>query len=262
MKPLILMYLKRQNKSSEKRKIMNETVSKKCLICNQEIKNSDETKTCVSCGTIYHKACWEENNGCAIEGCNENHQKGNANHDSVCKKCGAKLELGQKFCPTCGNPVNESEKEVHIEEKENNISISKKHKKKIILLTSIIAVVIIVVIVLVLVLGGNKRKVNFSKLYEKYCDSNWSSLAEDKSYLSIDTNPSNYDDEGLYYPSAYEAVKSINSALGLPESLNKSIEETSSVDGRITEEYDDLGITVYWTYHPDKGLEITYKYQD
>lgn len=254
------MYLKRQNKTKEKVKIMNETVGKRCLICDQEIKNSDETKTCASCGTIYHKACWEENNGCAIEGCNENHQKGNANHDSVCKKCGAKLEPGQKFCPSCGNRVNDSEQKVTSEENQNSINVSKQKKNKIILLTSIVAVVIVAVIVLVIVFGGNRRKVNFSKLYEKYCDPAWSELAEDKSYLSIDTNPNNYDNDGLASPSAYEAVKSINSTLGLPESLNKSIEETSSNDGRLTEEYDDLGIMIYWTYHPDQGLEITYKY--
>ena len=241
---------------------MTEIKNRKCIICKQEIKEGDDTITCPSCGTIYHKECWDKNKGCVAEGCPENKQKKNMDRDLVCKKCGTKLDANQKFCPSCGNPVNDCEQKVASEENKNSINVSKQKKNKIILLTSIVAFVIVVVIVLVLVFGGNRRKVNFSKLYEKYCDPAWSELAEDKSYLSIDTNPNNYDNDGLASPSAYEAVKSINSALGLPESLNKSIEETSSVDGRMTEEYDDLGIIVYWTYHPDKGLEITYKYQD
>lgn len=98
---------------------------------------------------------------------------------------------------------------------------------------------------------------DFKALYEKYCQSKWAKYGSDGSYLSIDTNPYDWDDDGLAYPDAYYAIENVNTALGLPESLLNAMAETRGADGKQKETFDD--VTVTWSYHPDKGLEVTYK---
>ena len=96
-------------------------------------------------------------------------------------------------------------------------------------------------------------------LYSFYCESKWADYGLDGSYLSIDTNPDDRDDDGLAYPDAYYAIEKINNALGLPSSLINDMAKTSASQGKQSETFDSVGVTVSWTYHPDKGLEVTYK---
>lgn len=98
---------------------------------------------------------------------------------------------------------------------------------------------------------------DFKALYDEYCNSIWADYGSDGSYLSIDTNPYDWDDDGLAYPGAYTAISNINDALGLPSSLLNDMGETTGADGKQSETFGD--ITVTWKYHPDKGLEVTYK---
>jgi len=96
---------------------------------------------------------------------------------------------------------------------------------------------------------------DFKSIYNKYCDSSWSSLASDGSYLTVDTNPRDKDDYTEI--EAYYAIGDIISELGLPDSLYNDMGHTSSADGKQEESFDDL--TVSWKYHPDRGLEVTFK---
>lgn len=98
---------------------------------------------------------------------------------------------------------------------------------------------------------------DFEALYNEYCEYTWADYGSDGSYLSIDTNPFDWDDDGLAYPAAYTAISNINDALGLPSSLLNDMGETTGADGKQSETFGD--ITVTWKYHPDKGLEVTYK---
>lgn len=98
---------------------------------------------------------------------------------------------------------------------------------------------------------------DFKALYQKYCNSTWADYGADGSYLSIDTNPYDWDDDGLAYVEAYYAIEAVNNALGLPSSLLNDMGETTGADGKQTETFGD--ITVTWKYHPDRGLEVTYK---
>lgn len=98
---------------------------------------------------------------------------------------------------------------------------------------------------------------DFQTIYDEYCDSMWATLGADGSYLSIDTNPYNSDDYTVY--AAYFAIEDIHAAMGLNESLLHDMGETTWSMGKQEESYEDLGLIVTWTYHPDKGLEITYK---
>ena len=91
-------------------------------------------------------------------------------------------------------------------------------------------------------------------LYNEYCESSFAKVASDGSYLYVDTNPSDEDDKLDY--AAYLAIKELNEALGLPESVNNKMDKTRSMDGIQTESGD--GFEVSWTYHPNKGMEVTY----
>ena len=142
----------------------------------------------------------------------------------------------------------------------------KKSKKGLII--GIIAAVLVIILVASCGGGGGgggstggvvSRGPNFNNLYNTYCSSIWADVGSDGSYLSIDTNPYNEDDNGVAYIEAYEAVEKINNALGLPQSLLNEMGETRGMDGKQSETFTDVGVTVSWSYHPDKGLEVTYK---
>lgn len=101
---------------------------------------------------------------------------------------------------------------------------------------------------------------DFKALYNEYCTSTWAEVGSDGSYLSIDTNPYDWDDSGVAYWEAYTAVENVNSAIGLPDYVLEDMGATSASMGRQTQNFPELGVTVTWTYHPDEGLEVTYKY--
>lgn len=103
---------------------------------------------------------------------------------------------------------------------------------------------------------------DFKDLYNRYCNSVWASCGSDGSYLSLDTNPYDWDDDGVAYYEAYVAVQNINAELNLPDSLIEDMGSTSSLDGKQERTFSDVGVTVSWKYHPDKGLEVTYKLAD
>lgn len=91
--------------------------------------------------------------------------------------------------------------------------------------------------------------------YDEYCDSVWAEIASDGSYLSLDTNP--YDLDDYYNASRVSAIENINKFLGLPSSVYQKMLKTTWSQGKQT--HTDAGLTVTWTYHPDKGLEIIYE---
>lgn len=271
---------------------MEDYIGKICPFCKTEIKEGDAVKVCPSCGIPHHEACWEENKGCTTFGCSEQHyEEQHTNPTDVCVKCGAPLGDGQEFCPKCGTPKGGPKKKVcskcgaELEEGQEfcpkcgtkaditvptgvnnainqiNATVEKakaKGKKTPIIIGAIAAVVVIAVLIIVLG-GGGGKKVDFNKIYDEYCSSTWAKVGSDDSYLSIDTNPYDNDDDGLAYPAAYTAIKNVNSALGLPDSLINEMGETTGSDGKQTETFEEQGITVSWKYHPDKGLEVTYK---
>ena len=102
-----------------------------------------------------------------------------------------------------------------------------------------------------------KTKIDFKSIYDEYCVAKWASVGSDNSYLSIDDNPYDYDD--YYIDAADAAIEKINRALGLPDSLYEEMLQTTWSMGKQNETYTSIGVTVSWTYHPDKGLEVTYK---
>ena len=104
-----------------------------------------------------------------------------------------------------------------------------------------------------------KSKIDFKALYEAI-DSDvkygWS-VGSDGSYLSADTNV--YDLDDYTNSSIWSSIKEMNKKLGLPASLTEDMGNTTWSMGRQNKVYNSLGLEVTWTYHPDKGMEVTYK---
>ena len=124
---------------------------------------------------------------------------------------------------------------------------------------TIAAAIAVIVVIFIAVAGGGTKGPDFNDIYDKYCSPTWASVGSDGSYLSIDTNPFDWDDDGLAFSEANTAIKKVNNALGLPDSLYSDMGETSALDGKQSETFSEQGITVTWKYHPDNGLEVTYK---
>ncbi len=90
--------------------------------------------------------------------------------------------------------------------------------------------------------------------YDLYCDYSYADIAYDGSYLSIDTNPYDIDDE--FDSDAWEAIQDVNDYLGIPDSTEALMKTTRALDGRQEKTHGD--VTISWTYHPDSGLEVIY----
>lgn len=98
---------------------------------------------------------------------------------------------------------------------------------------------------------------DFQALYDEYCSSPWAKVANDGSYLAIDTNPSDRKaDSNIHILEADQAIKDINKALGFDESLYERMGRTNALAGMQSKT--DNGVRVSWDYHPKNGLEVTY----
>ena len=125
-----------------------------------------------------------------------------------------------------------------------------KNKTKVIIFVLLIVSVALIVTLLIL----EYSKTDFFTIYDKYCSSTWADVADDGSYLSIDTSPY---DTGYFYDDAFKAIENVNKELGLPDSVIKNMESTRALDGRQT--YTSGNITVSWSFHPNNGLEVLFE---
>lgn len=97
----------------------------------------------------------------------------------------------------------------------------------------------------------------FKKFYEVYSD-RMITVADDSSYLMIDTNPYNYKGgDSSLIEAGLDHIETLNKALGLPDWLYEEMLNTRALDGRQKESFDN--VTVTWSYHPDQGMEVIYR---
>lgn len=83
-------------------------------------------------------------------------------------------------------------------------------------------------------------------------------VADDSSYLTIDTNPYNQKGgDSRLIEAGLDHIETLNKALGLPDWLYEEMLKTRALDGRQKESFDN--VTVTWSYHPDQGMEVIYR---
>ena len=101
---------------------------------------------------------------------------------------------------------------------------------------------------------SNPLNTAYDTLYKEFGWNSCYTLGSDKSYLQVDTNPYDIDD---YYNATYlEILKSAITALKLHDYIYQRMLKTTAMQGR--QEVTANGITVSWTYHPNKGLEAMF----
>ena len=185
---------------------------------------------------------------------------------SFCQNCGKEIS-GERFCPGCGTLIEIQNQEESTTENKNNQtdyieSINNSKEKADVNVLKLpkkflISVCVVVIAIIVLIVAISNSGPDLEKIYENHCDAIWADVGSDGSYLSIDTNPDDVDGEGIAYYQSCVAIEEINKELGLPESLYEDMGKTTANEGKQTEEFDE--IIVSWKYHPDSGLEVTYK---
>lgn len=57
------------NSKNNKEKNGNPYVERTCTKCNVAFQENDDVIVCAKCGGMYHKQCWDDNNGCVTENC-------------------------------------------------------------------------------------------------------------------------------------------------------------------------------------------------
>lgn len=111
--------------------------------------------------------------------------------------------------------------------------------------------------VAVCVITVKKKAPDLKALYNGLSDKYGWTLGSDGSYLSADTNI--YDLDDYSNTSILYSIRDMNKSLGLPDSLWNDMLQTTWSMGKQQETFENIGIKVTWTYHPDKGLEVIYK---
>ncbi len=191
----------------------------KCSECGKKV--SDTASECIHCG-------------CPIQ------------RKVTCSECGAEVIVKDGVCKECGHRLDAKTKITN-----SNIDLSKFMNKN----TIIIGGAAILAIVLIAIVLGQSSKFSLEKVYEEIgCTSTYCTLADDGSYIEIDTNPLDLDDYSS--STAAEYVKEANKACGFNDSLYSKMGKTRALDGTLTDE--NKNVKVSWTYHPDHGLNVVY----
>ena len=312
---------------------MNDSTFKICPACNNPIGEGEAVAVCEKCGHTYHAECYAKS-GCTCEAGKvvEAPVINPAAVTNTCKKCGAQLVEGQRFCPSCGAD-SLSVTSTQAPKKKSALPLIIGLVVGLFAVIGIVGAIILFILfrpvavddivmeedaveiiegesyqveytvypdkatiknsewtssdedvaevsdvgrieaiapgkcTITLVIDGVEAEIDvvvkkdlpdFNEIYDEYCSSTWAEVGSDSSYLEIDTTPYNRDDYTNY--EALSAIEKINTALGLSDSVYRDMLNTTWSMGKQSETFEDIGIKVEWTYHPDKGMEVAYKY--
>lgn len=177
---------------------------------------------------------------------------------SFCRNCGQALAAGDAFCPKCGTPRGIAGATPQPAVSVNAAAAQPaKTKKKKTLAIAVAVLALVAIVVGMVAVNAKPKGPDFQALYDEYCSEPWAKVANDGSYLAIDTNPSDRKaDSNIYILEADQAIKDINKALGFDESLHERMGRTNAIAGMQSETGN--GVRVSWDYHPKNGLEVTY----
>jgi len=101
-------------------------IEHQCPVCFSTIEPDSDIITCPNCQMVYHKECWEDNNGCATYGCPSagclapppmkielsdcslpNYAApGGFSRPRLCPFCKTPMERGASFCWACGRDIS------------------------------------------------------------------------------------------------------------------------------------------------------------
>lgn len=74
-----------------------------CPVCSLPIYESEQTKACPNCETVYHANCWIKNGGCATFACPQKpYLPTERSGFVICSQCGEEWPESKKFCAKCG----------------------------------------------------------------------------------------------------------------------------------------------------------------
>lgn len=82
-------------------------------------------------------------------------------------------------------------------------------------------------------------------------------ITADGQVVTADTNPNDRDD--YLYSGSVTVIQAFNEQIGVPDSVWDDMLTTSYLDGEQSATVNEI-IHITWTYHPDRGLEVTYSY--
>lgn len=185
----------------------------------------------------------------------EEEPSGTGSGRKYCTNCGEPLKPGQKFCGNCGMKFDIPKMDTVAAKpvvKEGILTGQRSVNKKPLMIAG--AVLIAAILLFVLISGSGK---NFKNMYKEYASESWCTIAEDGSYMEIDTNPLDINDD--FNSDAYNAIKKVNKDLGFSAAVENQMANTRSLDGRQTAE--SKKATVSWTFHPNSGLEVIYEWK-
>lgn len=165
---------------------------------------------------------------------------------------------GDAFCPKCGTPRGIAGATPQPAASVDAAAAQPAKTKKKKTLAIVVAVLALIAIAVgVVAVNAKPKGPDFQALYDEYCSSPWAKVANDGSYLAIDTNPSDCKaDSSIYIFEVDQAVKDINKALGFDESLHERMGRTNALAGMQSETGN--GVRVSWDYSTNDGLEVTY----
>ncbi len=88
-----------------------------CPVCSTEIEPTDEKVICPDCKIVYHKDCWDENNGCATYGCKSTgclkpppmkiDIPQTKQENIICPYCHTNLPYGCEICWSCNKKISD-----------------------------------------------------------------------------------------------------------------------------------------------------------
>lgn len=177
-----------------------------------------------------------------------------------CSKCGAALSPGQQFCPVCGQSANayiNPNVSAAINQFNQQVQPPKKKKTGLIITLSIVGGLFALILIFAVIGAFSTPK--FDNMFSEYKYEDWCYISSDGTYMTLDTNPFDHDDN--YYDDTldwdcWEAIQEVNSELGFYYGIDDDMMETTYIDGTQWAYAD--GYSACWTYHPDTGLEVTY----
>ena len=121
-----------------------------------------------------------------------------------------------------------------------------------------ISIIFILVVVSLALAACGQSGYDFENKFSDIAENEWITIAEDGSFIRIDTNPRNV--RGGDFSTqflAMEDLERVNEELGFSDALIARMTSTRALDGR-QEEVGDT-IRVSWSFHPNSGLVVMYE---